>query len=127
MTVCIDDLVLLGETPVEIERFAPEPARVLHGRPEQSARNDYGGAGGRLNVGEWCCEPGAWRVAYDDDEYEFCHLLEGRVRLSDEAGRSREFRVGDSFVIPAGFRGIWETLASCRKRYVICRIAPAAQ
>ena len=58
-------------------------------------------------------------------------LASGKIaklnRLSDEAGRSREFRVGDSFVIPAGFRGIWETLASCRKHYVICRIAPAAQ
>jgi len=123
----IDDIVLLGEAPAEIERFTPEPAKVLRGRPEQAARNDYCGADGRFNVGEWCCEPGAWRVAYDDDEYEFCRVLDGRVRLSDEAGRSREFRAGDSFVIAAGFRGVWETLEACRKHYVICRIAPEAR
>lgn len=26
---------------------------------------------------------------------------------------------GDQFVIPAGFRGTWETIETCRKIYVI--------
>ena len=122
MSVTIDEVVLLGAGAVEVERFAPEPAKVIRGNPRQSARNDYSGAYGRLNVGEWRCEPGAWRVAYDDDEYEFCRMQGGRVRLTDESGRSREFVAGDAFVIPAGFRGIWETLEACSKQYVICRI-----
>lgn len=122
MTTSIADIVQLGATHVEPERYSPDPARVLRGAPAQEARNDYEGAGGRLNVGEWRCEPGAWRVAYDADEYEFCQLLDGRVRLVDEAGGAVEFASGDAFVIPAGFRGVWETIEACRKHYVICRL-----
>nr|WP_276509983.1 cupin domain-containing protein [Niveibacterium umoris] len=87
--------------------------------------NHYEGADGRLLAGEWRCDPGAWRLVYDPDEYEFCQILEGHIRLTDEAGRAREYRAGDAFVIEAGFRGTWETLSYCRKHYVICRI-PAA-
>ena len=104
------------------EAFAPAPERILSGDPQQLALNHYEGAGGRMNAGEWRCEPGAWRLFYDD-EYEFCQILEGHVRLTDSNGVVREFHAGDAFVIEAGFRGIWETVRYCRKHYVICRIA----
>ncbi len=60
---------------------------------------------------------GSWRVRYS--EHEFCHLLEGRVRISAEDGTRYEFLAGDSFVIPAGFAGSWEVLEDCRKLYAI--------
>jgi len=116
-------LIPFRESGAQPEAFAPAPDRVLSGNPQQCAINHYAGAGDRLLAGEWRCEPGSWRVSYDADEYEFCQILEGHVRLTDEAGNSREFRTGDAFVVEAGFRGVWETLSYCRKHYVVCRLA----
>ena len=31
---------------------------------------------------------------------------------------TQDLRAGDRFVIPAGFRGTWEVLETCRKIYV---------
>lgn len=39
--------------------------------------------------------------------------------LRDSDGNAKTLRVGDRFVIPAGFRGTWEVLEACRKIYVI--------
>ncbi|MCX9156409.1 cupin domain-containing protein [Niveibacterium sp. 24ML] len=116
-------LISFSDSPAEPEAFAPAADRVLSGNPQQIALNHYEGAGGRLLSGEWRCEPGAWRLVYDEDEYEFCQILEGHIRLTDAAGVAREFHAGDAFVIEAGFRGVWETIRYCRKHYVICRIA----
>ncbi len=115
-------LIAFRESSAEPEAFAPAPDRVLSGHPQQAAINHYASAGDRLLAGEWRCDPGSWRVCYDPDEYEFCQILEGHVRLTDETGLAREFRAGDAFVIEAGFRGVWETLSYCRKHYVICRL-----
>ncbi|VVO42529.1 hypothetical protein PS704_06037 [Pseudomonas fluorescens] len=38
--------------------------------------------------------------------------------LRDNDGNSKTVRAGDRFVIPAGFRGTWEVLETCRKIYV---------
>ena len=66
---------------------------------------------GRLGVG-------AWRVQYT--EHEFCHLLSGRVRLHDDAGGDAVvLEAGQSFVVPAGFSGVWEVLEPARKLYAI--------
>jgi uncharacterized cupin superfamily protein len=46
-------------------------------------------------------------------------MTAGRVRITDANGRQREFKVGDTFVIPAGFAGTWEVLESARKLYAI--------
>jgi hypothetical protein len=50
---------------------------------------------------------------------ELCHLIRGRVRLEDDSARSWTFEAGDSFVIPAGFVGVWEVQESVKKLYVI--------
>ncbi|KEX95268.1 cupin [Pseudomonas putida] len=50
---------------------------------------------------------------------EMCHLLEGTVRLTDSDGISRTFGPGDTFVVAAGFKGIWENLTQVRKVYFI--------
>jgi len=99
------------------ELSAPAGDRVIAGDPQQRVWNLLSSTDGRFHVGEWASSPGTWRVHYT--EYEFCHLLEGVVRLTDEQGVSRVFRAGDSFVIDRGFRGIWEVIEPCRKRYAI--------
>jgi uncharacterized cupin superfamily protein len=105
----------LGEPVVD----HPRPERRVRGDPERRTWNLYDDPAGRMSAGIWACAPGAWRVAYAVGGDEYCLILEGRVRLTDEAGDSREFGPGDAFVIPGGFTGIWETLAPLRKHYVI--------
>jgi uncharacterized cupin superfamily protein len=56
-------------------------------------------------------------VNYTEDE--FCYILEGRVRLTDAAGKVEEYKAGDAFMIPAGFKGTWETVEAVKKFYVI--------
>lgn len=97
----------------------PRPERLVRGNPARRTWNLYDDPAGRVSVGIWACEPGAWRVAYPVGGDEYCLILEGRVRLSDDDGGSREFGPGDAFVIPGGFTGVWDTLEPLRKHYVI--------
>jgi uncharacterized cupin superfamily protein len=108
---------------VAAEHSAPDPARVLGGRPVLTTHNHYADPAQQFFSGVWSSTEGKWRVSYA--EHEFCSLLEGRVRLVSDDGSVSEFAAGDSFVIPAGFSGTWETLATCRKLYVI--YVPPAQ
>jgi uncharacterized cupin superfamily protein len=95
----------------------PSPANLLAGDPRQQIWNVLSSADGRFHVGEWASSPGTWRVHYT--EYEFCHILEGVVRVSDEQGGVQVYRAGDTFVVNAGFRGTWEVVEPCRKLYAI--------
>lgn len=109
-------------SPVEAEHSAPDAAKVLAGRPVLTTRNYYADGPQQFFCGIWSSTEGKWRVNYS--EHEFCSLLEGSVRLVSDDGSVAEFQAGGSFVIPAGFRGTWETLAACRKLYAI--YVPAA-
>jgi len=109
----IKDFKALGKG----EESAPAAANLVAGNPRQQLWNVLSSGDGRFHVGEWASAKGAWRVNYT--EYELCHLLTGSVRLTDEAGQSKLYRAGDSFVIPSGFRGTWEVIEPCRKVYAI--------
>jgi hypothetical protein len=102
---------------VAAEHSSPEATRLLAGRPVVTTCNHYADPTQQFFSGIWSSTAGKWRVSYD--EHEFCSLLEGRVRLVSEDGSVSEFGVGESFVIPAGFTGTWETLVTCRKLYAI--------
>lgn len=67
--------------------------------------------------GIWEAPPHRERVDCDYDE--MCHLLEGRVRLTDAEGQAREFGPGESFVVARGFKGTWENLTHVRKVFFI--------
>jgi uncharacterized protein len=102
---------------VHDERAPVDPSKVESGSPITTVANHYSDGGGRFHCGVWSSTPGRWRVTYT--EHEFCQLLEGRVRLVDAAGAAREFRAGDAWVVPSGWRGTWETIEAARKYYVI--------
>jgi len=90
---------------------------VLAGPIRTTTWNHFTGENGRLLCGIWEASPGTWKIAYT--EWEFCHILEGKVVLTNEAGESWTLNKGDGFVIPPGFTGTWETLETVRKHYVI--------
>ncbi|TPK72441.1 DUF861 domain-containing protein [Mesorhizobium sp. B2-4-15] len=68
-------------------------------------------------AGIWEAEAHLERIDCGYDE--LCHILEGSVRLTNVAGDSRTFGPGDSFVVAAGFKGIWENLTPVRKVFFI--------
>ena len=102
-----------------------DPARLVEGSPspEQHVRNLYTDDTGRFFGGIWRSGKGAWHVSYTENE--LCVLTEGRVRISDDHGRFWTFGPGDCFVMPAGFRGVWEVLEPARKFYAIYEPPPA--
>lgn len=110
-------IIEFGKAPAETSVSRPPAERVLEGSPEHIARNYFSDTTGQLFAGTWESTPGRWRVSYSENE--FCHITRGRVRIEDEAGRSWEFKAGDSFVIPSGFSGAWKVLEPLSKLYVI--------
>jgi len=94
-----------------------KPGNVISGAPQTSVQNYYTDKGGEFFSGLWESTPGKWTINYTEDE--FCIILEGRAVLTDESGKAQTFNTGDAFVIPAGFKGTWETVAKVRKYYAI--------
>ncbi len=119
----------MTETPAHVVAFngdavSPMVTRVddpaLVDRPYQSNSWRYfQNAEKGAVAGIWEAEPHLERCRCDYDE--LCHILEGRVRLTDSEGRSRQFGPGDSFLVASGFVGTWENLTHVRKVFFILR------
>lgn len=110
-------IVDFAATTPETTTSRPAADRLLGGTPEQVARNYFSDSTGRFFAGVWESTPGRWRVRYTENE--FCYITRGRVRIEDSAGRQWTFGTGASFVIPAGFSGVWDVLEPTSKLYVI--------
>lgn len=50
-------------------------------------------------------------------------MLAGRIRIVADSGAVSEFSAGQSFVVPAGFAGIWEVIEPATKLYAIFEAA----
>lgn len=70
-----------------------------------------------FRTGFWAAQPGKADIHYTKDE--LCTLLEGEVRLTDETGQTETYVAGDTFVIPKGFKGVWETVKPVRKFFAV--------
>ena len=99
------------------ERSAVDSSKVVSGTPDHAFDVRYTSKSGEFCAGVYECSAGTWRVSYSEDE--FCTLTEGTVRLTDDAGKTEEFRAPASFLIPAGFSGTWEAVTSVRKFFAI--------
>lgn len=113
----IPQLITFDRSPAETTVSRPPADRVLDGAPEHTARNFFSDRTGQMFAGIWESTPGRWRVSYTENE--FCHITSGQVSVESSDGRRWMFKPGDSFVIPAGFSGVWHVLEPLRKLYVI--------
>jgi uncharacterized protein len=104
-----------GNVPVELisAGFAGHIAKEIN----TETINHYTDPTEQFFTGIWSSSVGAKSVNYTEEEV--CVILEGRVRLSDLQGNAKEFGAGSTFVLPAGFKGTWETLEAVKKIYVI--------
>lgn len=98
-------------------RTAVDQQRLVTGSPTQAVENVYSDPGEAFHCGVWEGDVGAWRVCYT--EHELCHMLAGKVRMIAADGSETTVVAGDSFVIPAGFEGVWEVLEPARKLYAV--------
>jgi hypothetical protein len=108
-------LARLTKDHIAPEAGAPSPEKRVKGDPRFRTWNM--GSDGGLHWGIWECTPGAFRLDYT--EWEYCRILSGRALITGEDGSRLEVGPGDSFVIRPGFRGVWETLETVTKDYVI--------
>ncbi|GLT23141.1 transcriptional regulator [Zoogloea oryzae] len=105
---------------------APEPVedrpalgRAIGSPPLRLTAERYAAEDGALSIGDWACEPGAWRIAFHPGRHEFFQVVSGRLRIVDTAGNAREFGPGEAGIIPAGFIGTFEVIERVEKRYVM--------
>lgn len=71
-----------------------------------------------VRTGVWEATPGETR-SIKGETVEFCYILSGVIELTEEGQAPRIFRAGDSFVMKPGFVGVWKTIETVRKIYVI--------
>jgi uncharacterized cupin superfamily protein len=102
------------------ESANPSPEKILAGIPRIRVSNQYTDASQQFFCGFWTSTSGKWRVRYT--EHELCVIVEGRVRVESVRGDKIDARVGDAFVVPAGFEGVWEVVEPCKKWYAVFEI-----
>jgi len=104
---------------VEPEVDQPRPERRLQGAPRRTTWNHYTNTSGEVFAGIWSSEVGSWRIAMGPTEDELFFVTQGRCRLVAEDGHSVECSAGQSLLIPAGFRGVFEVIEPLVKHYMI--------
>ena len=103
--------------------FAPkqsvaQPERLISGTPafktwaQDASRDDT------VLTGIWEATPGETH-SIKGTTFEFCHILSGSVEIEENGGATHSFGAGDSFVMKPGFTGVWRTLETVRKIYVV--------
>ncbi len=96
-----------------IHTIAYDPAATGEPGKRMTTKLWYSDPDGAFRSGFWSSEPGKSDINYVKDE--LCTLLEGTVRLTAADGTVATYTAGDTFLIPKGFKGTWETLVAVRK------------
>jgi uncharacterized protein len=107
-----------GKAAPKAEKSRPDPAKLIAGKYLSQTWNHWVGEDDRLFCGIWESTPGKVKCEYA--EWEFCHIISGEVVLTEQGKKKgHRFSKGDGFIIPAGFKGTWETVKKVKKHYVI--------
>jgi len=72
----------------------------------------------KLNVkswSPWSCDVSEFDWEYEEDET--CYILEGRVIVTTEDGKSVEIKKGDLVTFPKGLKCRWKVIEPIRKVY----------
>ncbi|MDW8803960.1 cupin domain-containing protein [Streptomyces scabiei] len=101
-------------------RSGPLPERLVSGNPAFMTWPQDIARGEMIHTGVWEATPGETR-SVKGETFEFCHILAGLVELTPEGGEPVVYGAGDSFVMKPGFVGVWKTIETVRKIYVIVK------
>ncbi|MBD3844386.1 hypothetical protein GGC47_000288 [Bosea sp. OAE752] len=108
----------LAPTSEPTKRSKCPPDRLLAGDPDYTTWAQDASRDGTVNTGVWEATPGTNR-SIKGETFEYCYILEGVVELTEEGKEPRLFKAGDSFVMKPGYVGVWKTIETVRKIYVV--------
>ena len=94
------------------------PGRLVSGDPSYKSWEQDSSRADSVKTGVWEATPGENR-SIKGETFEYCHILSGVVELTEEGKEPRIFRGGDSFVMKPGYVGVWKTIETVRKVYVV--------
>jgi uncharacterized cupin superfamily protein len=90
---------------------------VVEGTPSMKTYVQHTSADGSMISGYWEATPGTYHATYT--EYEFVHIMEGRLTITPDGGTPVVLGPGDAFVVEAGFKGLWKIDETIRKHFCI--------
>ncbi|MEE4015569.1 cupin domain-containing protein [Roseibium sp. FZY0029] len=96
----------------------PAPEKLIAGSPSFKTWPMDEAKDGKVLSGVWEATPGETK-SIKGEVFEFCHILSGRVEITPEGGEPVIYKTGDSFVMKPGFVGVWKTIETVRKFYVV--------
>ncbi|WP_237152204.1 cupin domain-containing protein [Oryzibacter oryziterrae] len=96
----------------------PLPERLIAGAPTFKTWALDEAKDGKVLTGIWLATPGETR-SIKGEVFEFCYILDGLVEITPDGGVPVTYRAGDSFLMKPGFTGVWKTVETVRKIYVV--------
>ncbi len=96
----------------------PMPERLIAGAPAFKTWAMDEAKDGLVLSGVWEATPGETK-SIKGQVFEFCHILSGTVEITPDGGDPVIYKAGDSFVMKPGFVGVWKTIETVRKIYVV--------
>lgn len=115
----MSNLVALDTSPGFAPRESlPLPERLISGSPSFKTWAQDESRGGTVLTGIWEATPGETH-SIKGTTFEFCHILSGAIEIEETGGETHKYSAGDSFVMKPGFTGVWRTLETVRKIYVV--------
>ena len=90
---------------------------VVEGRPTMQTAVQHTTEDGKVMSGTWRATPGTYHATYTD--YEFVHMIAGRIIITPDGGTPVEVGPGDAFVVEADFKGTWRIIEPVTKHFVV--------
>jgi len=90
---------------------------VVEGTPSMKTWVQHTSNDGSMISGYWEATPGTYHATYTD--YEFVHIMEGRLTITPDGGAPVVLGPGDAFVVEPGFKGLWKIDETIRKHFAI--------
>ncbi len=89
----------------------------VEGSPTMQTAVQHTTADGKVMSGTWRASVGTYHATYTD--YEFVHMIAGRIIITPDGGAPVEVGPGDAFVVEADFKGTWKILEPVTKHFVV--------
>jgi hypothetical protein len=112
-------LKTIDQNPADAPRESRvDPDRLVEGNPLMKSWPSESARDGKIRTGVWQSTPGV-NKSIKGETFEFCYLLEGLIELTPEGGEPVTYKAGDSFIMKPGYRGLWRTIETVKKIYVV--------
>lgn len=98
-------------------------ANAISGNPEHTVWVHFKGANETVRAGIWESTAGEFHGP-QNNQIEYCHILEGEATIRTEDGQKFTVRAGDGFVMDNGLQPVWTVPSYVKKQWVIVSVEP---